>query len=291
MIEGPVLRRIRPIREPACRMLPACIPRRAAAGRSPGFVTSWRAWIQQTRCQRRVPEGPASLTSDRDFPQDGLRQFAMTNYAAAGAFEVTPRVAVGGALNVYTFDLTSDFRRLDADGFFGPPIPATQLGRSTQTGNDVGVAPTVGIRACVKDCADRSTPALRGGFVYRHGPTFDFDTQDGPNQRTNIFRVPHVFAFGAAYEVPQPGRRLLFLGEVTHITNSRLVSSSSPIRRSRPVWNRTSSSTTGRSGISDSSGWPRTRAGCRATGSGSGAIRIIRSTSSRPVSWMILTHG
>ena len=66
-------------------------------------------------------------------------------------------------------------------------------------------------------------PALRGGFVYRHGPTFDFDTQDGPNQRTSIFRVPHVFAFGAAYEVPQQGRRLLFLGEVTYITHSRLV--------------------------------------------------------------------
>ena len=166
---------------------------------------------------------PTQLTSFRDGPQDGLRQFALTNYAAAGAFEVSPRVAVGGALNVYTFDLTSDFRRLDADGFFGPPIPGTQRGRSTQTGNDVGVAPTVGIRACVKDCAERSTPALRGGFVYRHGPTFDFDTQDGPNQRTSTFRVPHVFAFGAAFEVPQAGRRLLFLGEVTHITNSRLV--------------------------------------------------------------------
>ncbi len=35
--------------------------------------------------------------------------------------------------------------------------------------------------------------------------------------------MPHVLAFGAAYEVPQPGRRLLFLGEVTHIMNSRLV--------------------------------------------------------------------
>ena len=177
---------------------------------------------QQYLSEGVFQKDPAELTSFRDSPQDGLRQLAITNYAAAGAFELSPRVAIGGTLNVYRFDLESQFIRLDTEGFFGP-IVTRETGRSTQTGSDVSVAPTIGVRACVKECADRSMPALRGGFVYRHGPTFGFDTQDGPNQRSNVFRVPHVFAFGAAYEVPQIGRRLLFLGEVTHILSSRLV--------------------------------------------------------------------
>ena len=178
---------------------------------------------QQYLSQGVFQQDPSELTSRRDNPQEGIRQLAITNYAAAGALEVSSRVAVGAVLNVYTFDLDSQFLRFDVDGFLGPPILTTELGRSTQSGTDIGLAPTVGVRACVKECADRSSPALRGGFVYRHGPTFEFDTQDGPNQRTSIFRVPHVLAFGAAYEVPQQGRRLLFLGEVTYITNSRLV--------------------------------------------------------------------
>lgn len=190
---------------------------------------------QQFLSEGVFQKDPSELTSFRDFPQEGLRQLAITNYAAAGAVEVSPRVAVGGALNVYTFDLESRFTRFDADGFSGPPILTREVARATQSGNDVSVAPTIGVRACVRDCADRSKPALRGGFVYRHGPTFDFDTEEGPSQRTSIFRVPHALAFGAAFEVPQPGppepgtdtptagRRLLFMFEVTRILSSRLV--------------------------------------------------------------------
>ena len=168
-------------------------------------------------------QDPAELTSRRDSPQTGRRQFSLTTYAAAAAYEVTPHVAIGGTLNVYTFDLESDFRRFDIDGFLGPPILTEELGRSTQDGSDVSLAPTLGIRGCLKRCDDRASTSLRGGVVYRHGPTFDYDTQDGPNQRSQRFRVPHVLAFGGALEVPQPGRRLLFMAEVTRITNSRLV--------------------------------------------------------------------
>jgi long-chain fatty acid transport protein len=190
---------------------------------------------QQYLSEGVFQKDPAEITSFRDFPQEGFRQLAITNYAAAGAFEVSPRVAIGGTLNVYTFELESRFLRFDADGFFGPPILTREVGRSTQTGDDVSVSPTIGVRACLRDCADRSKPALRGGFVYRHGPSFGFETQDGPNHRSNTFRVPHVLAFGAAFDVPQPGppepgsdtptdgRRLLFMFEVTRILSSRLV--------------------------------------------------------------------
>jgi long-chain fatty acid transport protein len=178
---------------------------------------------QQYLSQGVFQKDPAEITSRRDFPQLGIREFALTSYAAAGAVEVTPRLAVGATLNIYTFDLLSDFRRFDHDGFFGPPILTTEFGRSTQAGDGISVVPTVGVRGCLKRCDDRATTSLRGGIVYRRGPSFEFDTQDGPNQRINMFRVPHVLAFGAALEVPQPGRRLLFMAEVTRIMNSRLV--------------------------------------------------------------------
>ena len=178
---------------------------------------------QQYLAQGVFQQDPTELTSRRDFPQLGIREFALTSYAAAGALEVTPRVAVGATVNVYTFDLLSDFRRFDHDGFFGPAILTTEFGRATQVGDDFSVTPTVGVRACLKRCDDRATTSLRGGIVYRHGPSFRFETQEGPNHRSNTFRVPHALAFGAALEVPQPGRRLMFLGEVTRVTNSRLV--------------------------------------------------------------------
>jgi hypothetical protein len=178
---------------------------------------------QRYLAQGVFQQDPAELTARRDFPQTGIREFALTSYAVAGALEVTPRVAVGATLNVYTFDLLSDFRRFDHDGFFGPAILTTQFGRATQDGEDISVTPTVGVRACLKRCDDRGETSLRGGIVYRHGPSFPFETQEGPSHRNNTFRMPHVLAFGAALEVPQPGRRLMFLGEVTRVTHSRLV--------------------------------------------------------------------
>jgi hypothetical protein len=177
--------------------------------------------------QRSFAEGvfqkdPSEFTSRRDFPQAGLRQISVTSYGAAGAVEINPRLAVGGTLSVYTLDLNSDYRRYDVDGFFGPPVLTTELGRSTQTSNDVTVTPSVGARVCWKPCAERDKTSVRFGAVYRHGPTFQFDTQDGPNARTSKFRIPHTFAAGAGVEVPGEGRRLLVSVEVTWLDYSRL---------------------------------------------------------------------
>ena len=84
-------------------------------------------------------------------------------------------------------------------------------------------APTVGLRMCLRPCDQRQETSVRFGAVYRRGPTFDFDTQNGPNQRTNNkFRVPDTFAAGIAVEVPQTGRRLLITSEVKRLTYSRL---------------------------------------------------------------------
>lgn len=182
------------------------------------------ARVDQTFFSQGVfQQDPAELTSRRDSPQEGIRQIAITSYSAAGAVELTPHVAIGGTLGVYTFDLDSQFRRFDVDGFLGPPILTTELGRSSQIGSDVAVAPSAGIRACLKRCEARDTMSVRGGLVYRHGPTFAFDTQDGPNVRSGRFRVPHVLVGGAALEVPQQGRRLLFTVDVGWIGYSRLL--------------------------------------------------------------------
>ena len=165
---------------------------------------------------------PTELTSRREQPQQGLRQIAITHYGGAGAVDINRRLAVGGTLSLYTFDLLSDFRRFDTDGFLGPPVLTRQLGQSVQRGDDIAFAPSVGARACWKPCDDRQTTSTRFGIVYRHGPTFDFETVSGPNRRQNVFRVPHVVAGGVAVEMPFPGRRLVVSGEVKRLTYSRI---------------------------------------------------------------------
>ena len=167
-------------------------------------------------------QDPAELTSRREFPQEGIRKITLTSYGVAGAFELNPRLAVGATLNVHRFNLQSQFRRFDVDGFLGPPLLSVELGRSTQQGKDTSVTPNFGVRFCLKACEERQTASVRFGLVYRHGPTFRYETQSGPNFRVNRFRVPHVVAGGVAVEVPRPGRRLLLTGEVKHAMYSRL---------------------------------------------------------------------
>lgn len=168
-------------------------------------------------------QDPAEITSRREFPQQGIRKIAITSYGVAGALELNPHVAVGATLNVHAMRLRSDFRRFDTIGFLGPPNLDVELGRSTQTGKDMAATPTFGVRACLKRCDDRQTTSSRFGFVYRHGATFTYETQSGPEVRENRFRVPNVAALGLAVEVPQPGRRLLITGEIKRTAYSRLI--------------------------------------------------------------------
>ena len=177
---------------------------------------------QQVLSMGVFQKDPDEVVSRRELPQTGERELSVTSYAAAAAIELTPHVSVGGTLNVYTFGLSSDFRRFLHDGFSGPPLLSSEVARATQEGDDVAVAPTFGLRACVKRCDDRTTASLRGGFVYRHGPSFAYETQSGSAVRTNTFRIPHVFAGGGAYELPLEGRRILVTVDVAHVTHSRL---------------------------------------------------------------------
>jgi hypothetical protein len=165
---------------------------------------------------------PGEFTSRREIPQEVIRKIAITHYGVAGAKEINRRVAIGGTLSVYVADIFSQARRFDVDGFLGPPVRNVELARGVQEGDDVTLAPSVGVRMCLKPCDERQTASARFGLVYRHGPEFDFQTQEGPSQRSNRFRVPHVFSAGVAIEVPQSARRLLVAGEVRRLGYSRL---------------------------------------------------------------------
>ena len=166
---------------------------------------------------------PTELTSRRDNPQEGVRRIALTNYGLAGAWSLNPHTSIGAALSVYHFDLDATFRRFDYDGFLGPPILSTEIGRSTQQGSGFSVAPSFGVQYCLQACDQRSTRSARLGAAYRMGPSFDYDTQDGTDPlRTQTFRSPSALAVGGAVEMPSEGRRLVLSGEVTWVSYSRL---------------------------------------------------------------------
>jgi long-chain fatty acid transport protein len=153
----------------------------------------------------------------RDAPQEGIREVSITAYGVAGSYRISPMVSVGASLAAYTFDINSVFRRFETQGFFGPPDFAADRGRSTQTGDNVSWAPTVGVMI--------GGDQRRLGVVYRQGATFDMTTQTIDKSGVVVstadgkFRVPHTLAFGGSFRPTPP---LTVAVEVTHIWYSRL---------------------------------------------------------------------
>jgi long-subunit fatty acid transport protein len=154
----------------------------------------------------------AEITNRRERPQDAHRQFTIAGYGASFAYRPARGISVGGAMTAYTFDMNSEFTRYFTDGFFGPADRRAVSGHVNQLGDDVAVAPTLGVVV--------NRQRLRVGAVYRHGPTFDFAHED-ENQVLDRgrFRVPHALAVGASYAT---GGRWLLSAEVNRIGYSRL---------------------------------------------------------------------
>jgi long-subunit fatty acid transport protein len=174
------------------------------------------ARVDQTFFSNGVFQQKPGESSARDLPQEGDRKVSITGYGVAGSYRISPLVAVGAGLAAYTFDMNSVFRRFATDGFFGPPLLNKELGRASQTGDNVGWAPTFGVMIG----GDQS----RLGIVFRQGASFDLTTNsvrpDGtPRTDEGQFRVPHTLAVGGSFR-PKP---LLTLAvEVTQIWYSRL---------------------------------------------------------------------
>jgi hypothetical protein len=169
-------------------------------------------------------QDPTEFTSRRQRPQDGIRQLDITNYGLPGPSNSTPESRRRDVQHLH-LQACLGFSPLRYHRLFRPPNLNVELGQSA--GRDrrwLGAkrrssrVPLVELSGSIESEAAVSgseRPPVRG-VVYRHGPTFDFDTMDGPDTRTgNQFRIPDTYAMGGALEIPRPGRRLLLLGKVT----------------------------------------------------------------------------
>src|SRR5262245_40980915 len=156
---------------------------------------------------------PSSINSARDISQEGIRDVDITGYGVSGSYRVTPVLAIGASITAYSFTMDSTFRRLNTDGFFGPPLPnVPPLSTSTQTGDDISWAPTLGVMI--------GRDAFRFGGVYRHGASFDMTTQSTAiGTRQGLFRVPDTLAFGASARIAPT---LTVAAEITRVSYSRL---------------------------------------------------------------------
>lgn len=167
---------------------------------------------------------PEEFTSRRQAPLAGDRLMSVTGYGVSGALKVTPNVSVGGTLSLYSFRIDSLYRRFDVDGFLGPPVLSREFQRTTQQGDDVGVAPTAGV-VVGSSSADPGASLLRRarlGVVYRHGPSFEYTTQgEGVPPIPGLrFQVPHTLAAGASLRI---NSQLVVATELTFLNYARTV--------------------------------------------------------------------
>jgi hypothetical protein len=116
------------------------------------------------------------------------------------------------------------YRRFDIAGFLGPPVLTREFQRTTQQGQDMAVAPTIGILygGAVSGGQGGWLRRMKLGMVYRHGPSFQYTTQGEGLPPINglRFRIPHTLAGGASIRVRS---QWLVSGEITRIGYSRLV--------------------------------------------------------------------
>jgi long-subunit fatty acid transport protein len=158
-------------------------------------------------------QSPEEFTSRRDSPQQGIRTVSITGYGAAVGYRLAREVSLGAGVTAYSFRLNSQFRRFDTVGFLGPPNLNAEIGRSTQTGDDHALTPTVG---ALFGLSTRG----RIGVMFRQGASFVFRTKDGNDpERQGRFRVPNTLAIGASF---RPATMWTVAGEVTHVQYSRL---------------------------------------------------------------------
>lgn len=158
-------------------------------------------------------QDPGEFTSRRETPQRGDRQLSVTSYGGSLAFAPRSGVSLGAGLTVYRFSIDSVFTRYGTEGFLGAPDLSRVEGRSSQVGDDTGLAPSAGLLV-------GTGGTTRLGVLYRHGPSFQFTTRDGTDpEREVTFRAPHTLAIGVSHRL-RPS--ILLAAEVTHIRYARL---------------------------------------------------------------------
>jgi long-chain fatty acid transport protein len=137
----------------------------------------------------------------RTLPVGGSRQVTIRTYGGSVGLRVTDRLAIGGGLSAYTFDLTAEFARyVFESNVFSPPNRSVVSATAVQDGSGVSLGANLGVQWIVSD-------TVKLGASYRYGPSFEFTQRDQiPVQqfdltRTGQFNVPDVVGAGVEWRI------------------------------------------------------------------------------------------
>ena len=186
--------------------------------------------------------GPFGLLDDdevRFFPAIGELQLNIVNYGFAGSYKMwrscsdvsgarvcEDKLALGGGLSIYQFDVDSLSTRYGfpvvvpntAPGaFYGPPQYVTETNHQTLAGDETEVGLNLGMIVT-------PTRRLQLGLSHRRGPSFDFTARnEGPGftgyTRAGRFNTPHVTTAGASFRVTASS---VVAVDYSHVRYSRL---------------------------------------------------------------------
>jgi hypothetical protein len=177
---------------------------------------------------QRVTFGGVANDLARELPLAGTRDISISSYGAAVGLRLGSRLAIGGGLALYTFDLESDFARFNFSSIFDPANRSAITATALQDGNDVALAPNAGVLW---------SPAtgIKIGGQFRWGPRFDFSqTDDVPLNDVHVvrqghFKVPDVAGAGIEWRIkgrddqePEPRYALRVLADYTRVQYSQL---------------------------------------------------------------------
>lgn len=157
---------------------------------------------------QRVSFGGFTANDVRDLPLAGTREVTIVNYGGAIGVPLTPTLAVGGGLSVYTFRLRSDFARFNVGSSVFDPVDRSRVtATATQDGSGVALGANIGVLWSPRE-------GFRVGALFRRGPGFAFTQVDDVPlndlhlERTGRFKVPDVFGVGVEWRVSESLRLL-----------------------------------------------------------------------------------
>jgi long-chain fatty acid transport protein len=155
----------------------------------------------------------------RDRPLTGRRTIGVSNYGAAFGTRVNDRLAVGGGISFYTFDLSSEFMTFALKGDFASDVDTTKTTAiATQQGDEVSVAGNAGVLWSVGR-------GIKVGGMFRRGPSFSFVQEDrdlisrNDLTRQGRFNVPDVWGAGVEWRLSDS---LRIVGDVNRVRYSQL---------------------------------------------------------------------
>jgi long-chain fatty acid transport protein len=157
--------------------------------------------------------------NNRDLPLGGTRSLTIRNYGGAIGIRLNDRLAIGGGLSAYTFDLASSFARFI---FVSTVFSAVDLTKTTATATQQGNHAGFGGNAGITYAPHKS---VRLGAQYRRGPRFGFTQEDRvPNDhldltRSGDFKVPDAAGAGIEWRLKQNFR---IVADYDHIWYSQL---------------------------------------------------------------------